>query len=143
LRVDHVAIAVNRLDDALRDFEKAISSDSVHIEEVPNEKVRVAIIQLEDTRIEIMEPTSTDSPITKFLSERGEGIHHLAITADRIDEDVKRASENGCRLLGTLRTGSYGRRIIFIHPKSLHGVLTELCESVTKAGDRIDRNSMV
>jgi methylmalonyl-CoA/ethylmalonyl-CoA epimerase len=143
LRVDHVAIAVNRLDDALRDFEKAISSDSVHIEEVPNEKVRVAIIQLEDTRIEIMEPTSTDSPITKFLSERGEGIHHLAITADRIDEDVKRASDNGCRLLGTLRTGSYGRRIIFIHPKSLHGVLTELCESVTKAGDRIDRNSMV
>jgi methylmalonyl-CoA/ethylmalonyl-CoA epimerase len=143
LRVDHVAIAVNRLDDALRDFEKAISSDSVHIEEVPNEKVRVAIIQLEDTRIEIMEPTSTESPITKFLSERGEGIHHLAITADRIDEDVKRASENGCRLLGTLRTGSYGRRIIFIHPKSLHGVLTELCESVTKAGDRIDRNSMV
>lgn len=143
MRVDHVAIAVNRLDDALRDFEKAIRSDSVHIEEVPNEKVRVAIIQLEDTRIEIMEPTSTDSPITKFLSERGEGIHHLAITADRIDEDVKRASENGCRLLGTLRTGSYGRRIIFIHPKSLHGVLTELCESVTKAGYRIDRNSMV
>jgi methylmalonyl-CoA/ethylmalonyl-CoA epimerase len=143
LRVDHVAIAVNRLDDALRDFEKAIRGDSVHIEEVPNEKVRVAIIQLEDTRIEIMEPTSTDSPITKFLSERGEGIHHLAITADRIDEDVKRASENGCRLLGTLRTGSYGRRIIFIHPKSLHGVLTELCESVTKAGDRIDRNFMV
>ena len=143
MRVDHVAIAVNRLDDALRDFEKAIRGDSVHIEEVPNEKVRVAIIQLEDTRIEIMEPTSTDSPITKFLSERGEGIHHLAITADRIDEDVKRASDNGCRLLGTLRTGSYGRRIIFIHPKSLHGVLTELCESVTKAGDRIDRNAMV
>lgn len=130
MRVDHVAIAVNRLDDALRDFEKAIRGDSVHIEEVPNEKVRVAIIQLEDTRIEIMEPTSTDSPITRFLSERGEGIHHLAITADRIDEDVKRASDNGCRLLGTLRTGSYGRRIIFIHPKSLHGVLTELCESI-------------
>lgn len=141
MRVDHVAIAVNRLDDALRDFEKAIRGDSVHIEEVPNEKVRVAIIQLEDTRIEIMEPTSPDSPITRFLSERGEGIHHLAITADRIDEDVKRASDNGCRLLGTLRTGSYGRRIIFIHPKSLHGVLTELCESVTKAGNHIDRNS--
>ncbi len=143
MRVDHVAIAVNRLDDALRDFEKAIRGDSVHIEEVPNEKVRVAIIQLEDTRIEIMEPTSPDSPITRFLSERGEGIHHLAITADRIDEDVKRASDNGCRLLGTLRTGSYGRRIIFIHPKSLHGVLTELCESVTMARDHIDRNSMV
>jgi methylmalonyl-CoA/ethylmalonyl-CoA epimerase len=108
---------------------------------VRNEKVRVAIIQLEDTRIEIMEPTSPDSPITRFLSERGEGIHHLAITADRIDEDVKRASDNGCRLLGTLRTGSYGRRIIFIHPKSLHGVLTELCESVTTAGNHIDRNS--
>lgn len=140
MRVDHVAIAVNRLDDALRDFEKAIRGDSVHIEEVPNEKVRVAIIKLEDTRIEIMEPTSTDSPITKFLSERGEGIHHLAITADRIDEDVKRASDNGCRFLGTLRTGSYGRRIIFIHPKSLHGVLTELCEAISVSKENQDNN---
>jgi len=142
LRIDHVAIAVNNLDDALKDFEKAIKSDSIHIEEVPGEKVRVAIIQLEDTRIELMEPTSTDGPITKFLSERGEGIHHLAITADRIDEDVKRASDNGCRLLGTLRTGSYGRKIIFIHPKSLHGVLTEICESVSKANKHIDLESL-
>ena len=65
----------------------------------------------------------------KFLSERGEGIHHIAITADDIQKDVKRAQENGCRLIGNLRTGSYGRKITFIHPKSLHGVLTEFCES--------------
>jgi methylmalonyl-CoA/ethylmalonyl-CoA epimerase len=135
LRIDHVAIAVNEIDEALKDFEKVFRTDNVHIEEVPNEKVRVAILQLEDTRIELMEPTSNDSPIMKFLSDRGEGIHHLAITADDIEEDVKRASENGCRLIGNLRIGSYGRKITFIHPKSLHGVLAEFCESVSKAKD--------
>lgn len=131
MRIDHVAIAVNELAGALKDFEKVLNTNGIDIEEVPTEKVRVAIIHLEDTRIELMEPTSKEGPIHKFISERGEGIHHIAITADDIDKDVARASENGCRLLGNLRTGSYGRKIIFIHPKSLHGVLTELCESVS------------
>jgi len=84
---------------------------------------------LEDTRIELMEPMSPDSPISKFLTDRGEGIHHIAITADDIEKDVERASSNGMKMLGALRIGSYGRRITFIHPKSLHGVLTEFCEA--------------
>ena len=77
----------------------------------------------------VMEPTAPDRPISKFLQERGEGIHHIAITADDIEKDVARATGNGMRMLGNLRTGSYGRRITFIHPKSLHGVLTEFCEA--------------
>jgi methylmalonyl-CoA/ethylmalonyl-CoA epimerase len=129
LRIDHVAIAVNNIDEAKKDFENVFKIDSYHVEEVANERVRVAILELEDTRIELLEPISKESPIMKFLSERGEGIHHIAITADDIEKDVKRAQENGCRLIGNLRTGSYGRKITFIHPKSLHGVLTEFCES--------------
>ena len=70
-----------------------------------------------------------DSPISRFLKERGEGIHHIAITADEIEGDVNRAMENGMKFLGGLRTGSYGRKITFIHPKSLNGVLVEFCQA--------------
>src|ERR687886_460970 len=129
MRVDHIAIAVKNVSEALQDYQKILNVDQLKIEEVPSEKVRVAMLMLEDTRIELMEPIASDSPISKFLQERGEGIHHIAITADQIEKDVERASANGMKMLGGLRTGSYGRRITFIHPKSLHGVLTEFCEA--------------
>jgi methylmalonyl-CoA/ethylmalonyl-CoA epimerase len=129
MRVDHIAIAVNNVDEAIRDYQRILNLDRLEFEVVPNEKVRVAMLSLEDTRIELMEPTSDDSPIKKFLNERGEGIHHIAITADDIEKDVAKASANGMKMLGGLRSGSYGRRITFVHPKSLHGVLTEFCEA--------------
>jgi methylmalonyl-CoA/ethylmalonyl-CoA epimerase len=132
MRVDHIAIAVNNVDEAVKDYQNILNLDRLEFEVVPNEKVRVAMLDLEDTRIELMEPTSADSPIKKFLNERGEGIHHIAITADDIEKDVAKASAKGMRMVGGLRSGSYGRRITFIHPKSLHGVLTELCESPQK-----------
>ena len=132
MRIDHIAIAVNNVQDALMNFEKILRIDKVDIEEVHIEKVKVAILRLEDTRIELMEPTADDSPIKKFLVDRGEGIHHIAITADNIEEDVKRAAANGIRMIGNLRIGSYGRKITFIHPKSLNGVLTELCGAAPK-----------
>lgn len=132
MRIDHIAIAVNNVQDALTNFEKILRIDKVEIEEVRTERVKVAILQLEDTRIELMEPTTDDSPIKKFLIDRGEGIHHIAITADSIEEDVKRAATNGIRMIGNLRVGSYGRKITFIHPKSINGVLAELCEAAPK-----------
>lgn len=132
MRIDHIAIAVNSVDEALKDYQSALNIDRLEFEVVPNEKVKVAMLELEDTRIELMEPTSPDSPIKKFLNDRGEGIHHIAITADDIEKDVAKASAKGMKMLGGLRSGSYGRRITFIHPKSLHGVLTELCEAQQK-----------
>ena len=129
MRIDHIAIAVNNIDDALKNYQKILKIDHLEIENVPTEKVRVAMLSLEDTRIELMEPTHDDSPIKKFLNERGEGIHHMAITADNIEDDLSRASANGLKLLGGLRSGSLGRKIIFFHPRSLNGVLTELCEA--------------
>ena len=134
MRVDHIAIAVKNLEEALKNYQKILNVDHLEIEDVPNEKVKVAMLMLQDTRIELMEPTSQDSPISKFLQERGEGIHHIAITTDDIEKDVARASANGMKMLGGLRTGSYGRRITFIHPKSLHGVLTEFCEAPQENG---------
>jgi methylmalonyl-CoA/ethylmalonyl-CoA epimerase len=132
MRIDHIAIAVNSVDEALKDYQSVLNIDRLEFEVVPNEKVKVAMLELEDTRIELMEPTSPDSPIKKFLDDRGEGIHHIAITADDIEKDVAKASAKGMKMLGGLRSGSYGRRITFIHPKSLHGVLTELCEAQQK-----------
>lgn len=129
MRVDHVAIAVNSISEALKNYEKILRIDKIDIEEVPTERVKVAILKLEDTRIELMEPTAEDSPIKKFLTDRGEGIHHVAITADDIDNDVERAIANGTRMIGNIRTGSYGRKITFIHPKSMNGVLTEFCQA--------------
>lgn len=131
MRVDHVAIAVNSISEALKNYEKILKIDKIDIEEVPTERVKVAILKLDDTRIELMEPTSDDSPIKKFLTDRGEGIHHVAITADDIDNDVERAIANGTRMIGNIRTGSYGRKITFIHPKSMNGVLTEFCQAPT------------
>ena len=129
MRVDHVAIAVNNVDEAIKNYEKILKINKIDIEEVPTERVKVAILRLEDTRIELIEPTADDSPIKKFLTDRGEGIHHIAITADDIDNDVDRAIANGTRMIGNIRSGSYGRKITFIHPKSMNGVLTEFCQA--------------
>jgi methylmalonyl-CoA/ethylmalonyl-CoA epimerase len=129
MRVDHIAIAVNNAEIALENYKKILNIDKIDIEEVPNEKVKVVILNLQDTRIELLEPISNTSPISKFLNERGEGIHHIAITADEIEKDVSRAMDNGMKFLGNIRAGSYGRKITFIHPKSLNGVLVEFCQA--------------
>ena len=129
MRVDHIAIAVNDADRALENYKKILKIDNIDVEEVPNEKVKVVMLNLEDTRLELIEPLEDTSPISKFLKERGEGIHHIAITADEIENDVNQAKANGMRFLGELRNGSYGRKITFVHPKSLNGVLVEFCQA--------------
>ena len=138
MRIDHVAIAVNDLNEAIKNYQKIFDTNNIEVEVVGNEKVRVAMINLEDTRIELMEPTEESSTIAKYLEQNGEGIHHIAITADNIEEDVTRASVNGMKILGQLRTGSYGRKITFIHPKSLNGVLLELCEAAPDKSTKVD-----
>ena len=138
MRIDHVAIAVNDLDEAIKNYQKIFDTNNIEVEVVGNEKVIVAMINLEDTRIELMEPTEESSPIAKYLEQHGEGIHHIAITADNIEQDVSRASVNGMKILGQLRSGSYGRKITFIHPKSLNGVLLELCEATPDKSSEVD-----
>ncbi|HZB16532.1 MAG TPA: VOC family protein, partial [Nitrososphaeraceae archaeon] len=100
MRVDHIAIAVNNVEEALKNYQNILKVEKIDIEEVPNEKVRVVMLVLGDSRIELMEPMTDDSPISKFLRDKGEGIHHIAITADNIEDDVARAKKNGMRFLG-------------------------------------------
>jgi methylmalonyl-CoA/ethylmalonyl-CoA epimerase len=128
MKVDHIAIAVNNVEESLKTFEKVLKVKKKEVMDVPNEKVKVAMLELENSRIELLEPLSDDSPISKFLKDRGEGIHHIAINTEQFDDDLNDAINNGIKIIGRVREGSYGRKITFIHPKSLHGVLMELCE---------------
>lgn len=127
MRIDHVAIAVNNLPEAVKEYQKALDIKEVEFENVETEGVRVAILHLDNSRIELMEPTRDSSPIKKFLETRGEGLHHIALETDAIEGEVERMKGNGVRFLGEIRPGSRRTKITFIHPKSLHGVLTELC----------------
>ena len=128
MRIDHVAIAVNNVEEAVKQFEKVLKIDEKKPMTVEDEGVKMMMLKLQDTTIEVIQPLNDKSPIKKFLTEKGEGIHHISICADDIEKDVENASKNGVKILGSIRPGSYGRRIIFMHPKSLHGVLMELCE---------------
>ena len=127
MRIDHVAIAVNNLDDAVKEYQTALGIKEVEFETVESEGVRVAILHLENSRIELMEATKETSPIKKFLATKGEGLHHIALETSSIDGEVVRMKECGIKFLGEVRSGSRGTKITFIHPKSLHGVLAELC----------------
>lgn len=128
MQIDHIAIAVNNVEESLKTFEKVLKVKNKEIMNVTNEKVKVAMLELENSRIELLEPLSDDSPISKFLKEKGEGIHHIAINTNQFEQDLKDVINNNIKIIGGVREGSYGRKITFIHPKSLHGVLMELCE---------------
>ena len=127
MKIDHVAIAVNNVDEAVKEYQQALGINEVEFETVESEGVRVAILHLKNSRIELMEPTREDSPIKKFLTSRGEGLHHIAFETDSIEGEVTRMKGCGVRFLGEIRPGSRGTKVTFIHPKSLHGVLAELC----------------
>lgn len=127
MKIDHIAIAVNDVEESAKIYQQALGVDSVEFETVESEGVKVAIIHLENGRIELMQPTNDSSPIKKFLDKKGQGLHHLALDTDDIEGEVKRMEGCGIQFLGQIRPGSAGTKVTFIHPKSLHGVLAELC----------------
>ncbi len=127
-QIDHVGIAVRSLDDAVPVYEVALGLRCEHREEVPSQRVRTAFFDVGGVHLELLEPTSPDSPIARFLAERGEGIHHLAFRTDAISDQLARAAANGLRLINQQpMEGAAGKLVAFLHPKSTHGVLTELC----------------
>lgn len=127
MKIDHIAIAVNDVEDSAKVYQQALGVDSVEFETVESEGVKIAIIELENGRIELMQPTNDSSPIKKFLDKKGQGLHHMALETDNIEGEVERMEGCGIQFLGKIRPGSAGTKVTFIHPKSLNGVLTELC----------------
>ena len=127
MKIDHIAIAVNDVEEAAKVYQQALGVDSVEFETIETEGVKVAIIHLENGRIELMQPTNDTSPIKKFLEKKGQGLHHMALETDNIEGEVERMEGCGIQFLGKIRPGSAGTKVTFIHPKSLYSVLTELC----------------
>jgi len=129
VKIDHIGIAVRSLEDSIKVYEQAIGLKVAGYDQVDDQGVRVAMLDIGESRIELLEPTNPESPIERFMSKRGEGIHHIAIHVDNIEEALERLKASGARLIdSTPRRGAHNTRIAFVHPSSTHGVLLELVE---------------
>jgi len=132
--IEHIGIAVKNLDESIKYYEQVLGLECYNIEEVKDQKVKTAFFQVGDTKIELLESTDPEGPIGKFIEKKGEGIHHMAFAVQNIEEKLKKAEENGIRLIDKQpRKGAEGLDIAFLHPKSTFGVLTELCEDKSKS----------
>jgi methylmalonyl-CoA/ethylmalonyl-CoA epimerase len=128
-KINHIGIAVKSLEESLPFYRDNLGMTFAGIEEVAEQKVKVAMLQIGESKIELLEPTSEDSPVAKFIEKNGPGIHHLAYEVEDIESAIAKLLADGARMIDEKpRTGAHDTRIAFIHPKSSNGVLTELCQ---------------
>ncbi len=129
MKIDHLGIATREIAETLEFWRDALGLHLHDIEEVPDQKVRVAMLDLGESRVELLEPTSADSPIAKFLEKRGPGIHHIAVGVDDINAALDRLRNQGARLIDeSPRPGVGGSLVAFVHPSTANGVLLELVQ---------------
>ena len=132
-KIDHIGIAVHSLDEAIPFYEKALGLKCEHIEEVPSQKVKTAFFAIGEVHLELLEPMSPESPIAKFLDNKGPGIHHIAYHSDDIQHQLEQAAAADCKLINeTPVDGAGGKKVAFLHPKSTFGVLSEFCSKLQK-----------
>ena len=128
-RIDHLGIAVRSLDEASRLYRDVMGLVCGGIEEIPDQKVRVTFFTIGEVRIELLEPTASDSPIARFLEKNGPGLHHIAYRVEDLSATLAALKSAGVQLLDeSPRTGAHGMTIAFTHPQSTGGVLTEFCQ---------------
>lgn len=129
MRISHIGIAVSDLTDATNKYGALLGSDDPHRERVDEQKVEIASYRVGDVVLELTSATDDESPIAKFIARRGEGIHHIAIEVENIEEELDRLRSAGVRLINeTPREGAHDMLIAFVHPSSFSGVLLELCQ---------------
>ena len=130
MKINHLGIATRGIDEALKFWSDALGLENVHTEVVEDQKVRVAMLPIGESRIELLEPTSEDSPISKFLEKRGGGIHHIAVEVDDIVASLAQLKSQGMRLIDEEpRIGAEGCLVAFVHPAATGGVLLELVQT--------------
>jgi methylmalonyl-CoA epimerase len=128
-KLDHIGIAVSNIEEALKFYEDALGLKCTHIEEVADQKVKIAFIPAEDMNLELVQATDSESAIAKFIEKKGEGIQHIALKVDNIEEALSNLKDKGVELIDSHpRKGAHGSKIAFLHPRSSHGVLLELVE---------------
>jgi len=126
--IEHIGIAVADLELAIAFYQDVLGLECYAIEEVADQKVRTAFFRIGDTKIELLESTSPDGPVGKFIEKRGQGVHHIAFACEDAGEALKAAGKKGIQLIdSTTRKGAEGLDIGFLHPRSTLGVLTEFC----------------
>ena len=129
MKIDHIGIATNGIEEAAKFYRDALRLEIEDIEEVSDQKVRVAMLPVGESRFELLEPTSTESSISKFLTKRGPGIHHIAVRVEDIREALEALKQKGARLIDEQpRVGAGGCLVAFVHPSSTGGVLIELVQ---------------
>jgi len=129
MKLDHLGVAVKSLEASLRFYRDVLGFEVECQEEVPAEKVRLAMLPLGETRVELLEATSDDSAVARFVAKRGEGLHHIAVRVPDLTAAVARLKASGARLVNeTPGVGAGGHRYVFVHPQSTGGVLLELVE---------------
>ena len=129
-KINHIGIAVKSLEEQIPFYRDILQLEFEGTEEVPDQKVKVAMFRIGEIRIELLEPTDESSPIAKYIDRKGQGMHHIAYDTDNIKEDIKKAQEKGIRMIdNTPRDGAHNTRIAFMHPKSTGKVLTEICQT--------------
>ena len=127
--IEHIGIAVNSIEEAKKYYEDVLGLKCYAIEEVKDQKVKTAFFMIGQTKLELLEPTSEDSAVAKFLAKKGQGIHHIAFATDDVNKSLQEAENKGIKLIDKeKRKGAEGLNIGFMHPKFTMGVLTELCE---------------
>lgn len=130
-RLDHVAVCVRDLDAALGVWREGLGLELISVEEIPERRVRVAMLRLGGVRIELVQPTAEDSEVSGFLARRGEGLHHVALAVDDVEEALSAVARSGAVAApGAVRAGAGGTRVAFLHPRSMNGALVELVEDV-------------
>ncbi len=128
-KVDHIGVAVKSIEEALKLYEGILGLKLDEVETVEEQKVKVAFLPVGDTEVELLESTSPDGPIAKYIEKKGEGMQHIAFRVENIEEALKELKEKGVRLIDeTPRMGAGGAKIAFVHPKETFGVMIELCE---------------
>ena len=129
MTLDHIGIAVSSIEEALKSYQTGLGFSVRDIVTLDHQKVRVAVLPSGESRIELLEPTGTASPIQKFLNKRGEGVHHLCFKVGNLEEKLRELRESAIQVLDSVPClGLESRKIVFLHPKSTHGVLIELVE---------------
>jgi methylmalonyl-CoA/ethylmalonyl-CoA epimerase len=132
--IEHIGIAVKNLEESIKFYEEVLGLECYNIEEVADQKVRTAFFMVGQTKIELLESTDPEGPIGKYLEKKGEGVHHMAFAVKGIEGALAKMDEKGIRLIDKApRKGAEGLDIAFLHPKSTHGVLMELCEDKNKS----------
>jgi methylmalonyl-CoA epimerase len=128
-KLDHIGIAVKNLEESLKFYTEALGLTLEGVEIVHDQKVKTAFLVVGETHIELLEATEPESPVAKFIEKRGEGIHHIAIKVENLQQHLDNLDENEIKLIDKEpKTGANNKRIAFVHPKSTSGVLLELCE---------------